>query len=154
MVLPVHVDAYAGYRGSERPRRFELDGVEYRIYAWERQWRTPDAHYFIVRADGKRYVLRYDEGEDEWALLHQHDGAALFARPNLCIIVADDNVIRKAQLHVLGCERCHPEEADIPFEFLVSDLLKSPPQSQLLLSAIIRCPQCGNDLTETTLIEI
>ena len=58
MSLPIHVDAYAGYRADERPRRFELDGVEYRIYAWERQWRKPDGQYFQVRASGKRYVLR------------------------------------------------------------------------------------------------
>src|SRR6185436_4621474 len=48
MSLPIHVKAYAGYRADERPRRFELDGVEYRIYAWEREWRTPDGQYFRV----------------------------------------------------------------------------------------------------------
>src|SRR4051812_36928725 len=29
--LRIHVDAYGGYRADERPRRFALDGVEYRI---------------------------------------------------------------------------------------------------------------------------
>ena len=68
MSLPINVDAYAGYCANERPRRFELDDVEYRIYAWEREWRTSDARCFLVRANGKRYVLSCNEQSGEWTL--------------------------------------------------------------------------------------
>src|ERR1043165_181539 len=110
MGLPIHVESYAGYRADERPRRFELDGIEYRIYAWDREWRTPDHSFFLVRAAGKRYLLRHDERADSWALLDKYDGPALFARPNLTVITVEENVIRNAQRRVLGCQRCHPDE--------------------------------------------
>lgn len=109
MGLPIHVEAYAGYRADERPRRFELDGVEYRIYAWDREWRTPDHHFFVVRAGGKRYVLRHHEQGEAWTLLDKYDGAALFARPSLTIVTVDETVIRKAQWRVLACQLCHAD---------------------------------------------
>jgi hypothetical protein len=109
--LPIHVEAYAGYRANERPRRFELDGVEYRIYAWDREWRTPDHHFFLVRAGGKRYVLRHDEQSDAWTLLDKFDGTALFARPNLTIVPVDETVIRNAQRRVLAVQ---PKNRAIP----------------------------------------
>jgi hypothetical protein len=68
MSLPIHVDAYSGYKANERPRGFELDGTYYRIYALEADWYTPAGHFFKVRADGKRFILRYEEGQDEWTL--------------------------------------------------------------------------------------
>jgi hypothetical protein len=61
MSLPIHVDGYSGYKLNERPRGFELDSRYYRIYALEAEWRSPSGHYFKVRAQGERLVLRYDE---------------------------------------------------------------------------------------------
>jgi len=65
MPLPIHVDGYSGWRANERPLGFELDGVYRRIYTVEDQWYSPDALYFKVRADGKTYILRYNERENE-----------------------------------------------------------------------------------------
>jgi len=52
MPLPIHVVG------------FELDAYR-RIYTVEDQWYSPDALYFKVRADGKTYILRYNERENE-----------------------------------------------------------------------------------------
>jgi phage terminase large subunit-like protein len=58
----LYVDAYAGYRASERPRQFSLDEENFEFESVESQWRSPDAKYFKVRmTDGKHYLLRYEE---------------------------------------------------------------------------------------------
>jgi hypothetical protein len=63
MSLPIHVEAYSGYKLNERPIRFDLDEEIYEIEAVEDRWQKPQAEYFKVRTrDGKRYLLRYDEG--------------------------------------------------------------------------------------------
>ena len=68
MSLPIHVSAYSGYKANELPMGFELDGTYYIIYALEAQWLSPSGHYFKVRANGKRAILRYDESRDEWTV--------------------------------------------------------------------------------------
>ena len=68
MSLPVHVEGYSGWTANERPTGFELDGIYHQIYAVEDQWYSPDAQFFKVRADGKTYLLRYNEHADEWTL--------------------------------------------------------------------------------------
>jgi hypothetical protein len=68
MSLPIYVDGYSGYKVNEHPTGFELDGTYYQIYALEAEWNTPDGHFFKVRADGKRLILRYNETNDEWTL--------------------------------------------------------------------------------------
>ena len=67
MSLPIHVDAYSGYRANERPRQFTLDDEIYEIVSVLDQWYQPYATYFKVRSiEGKTYLLRYDEEADEW----------------------------------------------------------------------------------------
>jgi hypothetical protein len=69
MSVPIHVDAYSGYRANERPCRFVLDERIYEIAAVEEQWYSPEALLFkVMTARGERYILRYDELEDEWSL--------------------------------------------------------------------------------------
>jgi hypothetical protein len=66
MSIPIYVDAYSGYKASERPRQFSLDEDNFEIESVESQWRSPDAEYFKVRTrDGKHYLLRYEERQDQ-----------------------------------------------------------------------------------------
>jgi hypothetical protein len=69
MSLPIHVNAYSGFKANERPRQFVLAEEIYEIAAVLDQWHEPSAMYFRVRStEGNTYLLRYDEGTDEWAL--------------------------------------------------------------------------------------
>ena len=43
MSLPIHVDAYSGYRANERPRQFTLDDEIYEIVSVLDQWYQPYA---------------------------------------------------------------------------------------------------------------
>src|SRR5215467_5717879 len=82
MSIPIHVDAYSGYKANERPRHFTLDEGIYEIAAVLDQWYEPSATYFKVRStEGKTYLLRYDEEADDWTLQSGFDGDELLARP-------------------------------------------------------------------------
>ncbi len=50
MSLPIYVDAYAGYKPTERPQQFTLDEEIYEIDAVLDQWYEPSATYFKCRA--------------------------------------------------------------------------------------------------------
>ena len=93
MSLPIHVDAYSGYKVNERPRQFTLDDGIYDIAAVLDQWYQPYATYFKVQTvERKTYLLRYDEETDEWTLHGGFDHAST----------------------------CHPDDAEIPFDWLLS----------------------------------
>jgi len=84
MSLPIHVDAYSGYKPNERPRHFVLDEQIYEIADVLDQWYEPSAMYFRVQStEGKTYLLRYDEHSDEWTLQSGFDGDELLLRPSL-----------------------------------------------------------------------
>src|SRR5215813_3807747 len=69
MAIPTHVDGISACSPDDHPLGFELDGSYYRIYAVEAQWYRPSGHFFKVRADGKRFIIRPNVIEDEWTLL-------------------------------------------------------------------------------------
>ena len=57
-----------------------LDEEIYEIAAVLDQWYEPLAMYFKVQStEGKTYLLRYDEQEDEWTLQSGFDGDELLA---------------------------------------------------------------------------
>jgi hypothetical protein len=81
MSLPIHVDAYSGYKANERPRQFTLDEEIYEIDTVLDQWYEPTATYFKVQTvEGKTYLLRYDEERAEWTLQSGFDGDELLAK--------------------------------------------------------------------------
>src|SRR5262252_6779803 len=78
MSLPIHVDAFSGYKASERPRQFTLAEEIYEIDAALDQWYEPSVVYFKVQSnEGKVYFLRYEEPEDEWTLQSDFDNNGL-----------------------------------------------------------------------------
>lgn len=65
----VRVECYSGYKGDERPVRIVFEQQTLEIAEVEDRWYSPGATYFRVRvADGDRYVLRHDDGQDSWSL--------------------------------------------------------------------------------------
>jgi hypothetical protein len=61
------VEAYAGHRGDEWPRRFRLGGRTVEVAATLSTWRTPEVRGFEVRGhDGRRYALACRE--DGWSV--------------------------------------------------------------------------------------
>jgi hypothetical protein len=123
MSLPIHVDAYSGYKPNERPRQFTLDEETYEIAAVLDQWYQPYTTYFKVRStEAKTYLLRYDEETDEWTLQSGFDGDELLARPSIELVTVDSAIAKKAEQQIESCEHCHPADAEIPFDWLLAEV--------------------------------
>jgi hypothetical protein len=112
MSLPIHVDAYSGYKANERPEAFTLDEQVYEIAAVLDQWYEPSATYFKVQStEGKTYLLRYDEAVDEWTLQSGFDGDELLVRTSIQLVTVDPATAKKAEQQIESCEHCHPDNA-------------------------------------------
>ena len=56
----VQVECYAGYRGEERPLRFQWGEKPHEIIAVLDQWYGPEESFFKVRTkDNETYILRH-----------------------------------------------------------------------------------------------
>jgi len=160
--LQVYVDAYSGYRANERPLSFSVDlatgedgitGV-YDIEAVEDRWYDPNAEYFKVRTtEGKRYILRYAEGENQWTQQSGFDGAELLARPGIELVTVEPSAIRQVELKIAGCERCRSDESEISFDCILADVLGKHGPFEFVMSEPSRCPNCNAELAEKTLVE-
>lgn len=65
----VHVECYAGYKGSERPVKAQIDEQMVDIADIEDRWYSPGATYFrVLLVNGERYVLRRQDAQDVWTL--------------------------------------------------------------------------------------
>lgn len=55
----VEADCYSGGRAEERPLQFRSEGRWIQVARWVRQWREPDADFFLVEdAAGDTTLLR------------------------------------------------------------------------------------------------
>ncbi len=67
--MKITVEAHSGYKANERPLRFCVAGRWYDVREVADRWYGPDYAYFRVRCDdGNLYLLRLDEGSQEWSL--------------------------------------------------------------------------------------
>jgi hypothetical protein len=126
MSLEIQVDAYSGCRANERPRQFCLDEDVFEIDEVEDRWYDPNAEYFKVRTtDGKRYLLRCESETSEWTLQSGFDGAELLARTSITLVTVEPEAIRAAKQRIAGCGRCREEHAELPFDWILADVLES-----------------------------
>jgi hypothetical protein len=115
----------------------------------------PDAEYFKVRTtDGKRFILRYSQARDEWTLQSGFDGAELFARPSVELVTVGPADIRRAELQIAGCEKCRPDETDIPLNCVLADILDKRGLYEFVLTEVAHCPTCRAELSEQSLVEV
>ena len=154
MSLEIYVDAYSGYKANERPRQFTLDEDIFEIEAVEERWRSPEATFFKVRtAQGKYYLLRYHEDQDQWTLQSDFDGAGLFSPPSVELVTVEQKAIREAESRIVGCERCRREESEIPFDWILADVLDKHGAFEFVMSESANCPNCRSEISEKTIIE-
>ena len=60
--MQIRVQCYAGHRGEEEPRAFDLGDRRLEVVAIIDRWIAPDHRYFKVQADDDNvYILRHDE---------------------------------------------------------------------------------------------
>src|SRR5437867_4965200 len=136
------------------PQRFELDDELYEIAAVEEQWQSPRGSFFKVRTtNGKIYLLAYNEHDDQWTLESGFDGDELLQRPGIELITIDGNTIRRAESLIESCEHCHPDDAEIPFDWILAEITGKHGRYDFVLTELARCPNCKQPVTEKTLVE-
>jgi len=120
MAVPIYVDAYSGYKANERPRLFDVDGEVYEKAALLDRWYEPSATFFKVQTiDFKIFILRHNEQADEWTLQSGFDGDDVLALPRITLLAVDAEVSRRAERLIDSCEHCQPDDADIPFDWIL-----------------------------------
>lgn len=71
--IPVTVRCYAGYRGEETPRRFDLGENHVEVREVLDRWLAPDHRYFkVLGDDGAVYILRHDPEAERWELVFNY----------------------------------------------------------------------------------
>jgi hypothetical protein len=64
------------------------------------------------------------------------------------VILIDVATLREAERMFESCEHCHPQDADIPF-----DWGSDPTVTDYILEQPAKCPNCRREIFEKTLIE-
>src|SRR6188474_824953 len=118
-----------------------IDAVEDRSY-------DPNAEYFRVRTpEGKRYILRSDRETGQWTLQSGFDGAELLGRPSIEFVSVERATIRTAESKIAGCERCRNDESEIPFNFVIADVLETHGAFEFIMNEQAHCPNCRAELS-------
>src|SRR5262252_8284753 len=62
--------------------------------------------------------------------------------------------LREAERLIESCEACNPESAQIPFDYILGQVIGSDPSlTDYILEEPAKCPSCRRDVLEKTLIE-
>jgi len=118
-------------------------------------WRSPESAFFQIRTkDGNRYVLRHEESVDKWTLQSDFEGTELLVRSSIELVRVEPKVSLEAESRIAGYERCHPEESELLFDSIVSDVLDKHGAFEFVLAEPARCPNCSGEITEKTLVEL
>lgn len=68
-MIDINVECYAGYRGEETPRRFQLGRRNVEVIKVLDRWLAPDHRYFKVLGDDDAvYILRHNVESWHWDL--------------------------------------------------------------------------------------
>src|SRR5262245_1482472 len=62
-------------------------------------------------------------------------------------------LLYKAEQRIDSCEHCHPQDAEIPFDWILAEVTGKRGAFEFILSEPARCPNCKQLITEKTLIE-
>jgi hypothetical protein len=80
--MKISVECYAGYRGDQEPRAFQLGDSRFDVIELLDRWLDPAHRYFKVKVtDGRVFILRHDAASSDWELAGlvgtaSHEGAA------------------------------------------------------------------------------
>jgi hypothetical protein len=73
-------------------------------------------------------------------------GDELLARPSIELVTVDADVIRQAEREIESCEHCHSDDADIPFDRILTEIMGSRGAVEFILTDGTLCElQTGAD---------
>jgi hypothetical protein len=70
------------------------------------------------------------------------------------VILVDAVTLREAERLIESCEHCHPDDADIPFDWVLDRVTGSSPSvTDYILEGPAKCPNCRREVLEKTLVK-
>jgi hypothetical protein len=70
------------------------------------------------------------------------------------VILIEAVTLREAERLIESCEHCHPDDADIPFDWILDHVTGSDPSvTDYVLEQSAKCPNCRREILEKTLVE-
>ena len=69
------------------------------------------------------------------------------------MVTIDPDTAEKAEQRIESCEHCHPNDAEILFDWILTDVTGKRGAYEFILSEPARCPNCKHAITEKTLTE-
>lgn len=88
-----------------------------------------------------------------WTLQSGFDGEELLARPGIEVVTVGAAKVREAESRIEGCEHCHPDDAEILFDWILGEVTGRSDTVDFMMLETAKCPNCKQTLTEKTLIE-
>ena len=69
------------------------------------------------------------------------------------ILALAGTTIRRAQEAISSCEACN-KDAELPFDWILDEITgRDGSTTDYFLTETVRCPRCGCDVSEKTLVE-
>jgi len=70
------------------------------------------------------------------------------------VTLVEAATLREAEKLIESCEYCHPDDADIPFDWILDRVTASDPSvTDYILEEPAKCPNCRREVLEKTLVE-
>jgi len=69
------------------------------------------------------------------------------------LIAIGPNTLRRAQREIAFCENCHPNDSELPFDWLLTEVTGKRGPYEFILGELPRCPNCKHLVTEKTLVD-
>ena len=71
-----------------------------------------------------------------------------------CTIVSvDRKTALRAQSVITSCESCKPDDADIPFDWVLAEVTGKEGMYEFIMEGPVPCPFCHEPVTEWTFVE-
>jgi hypothetical protein len=71
------------------------------------------------------------------------------------VVLIDSPTLREAERLIESCEHCHPEDAEIPFDWVLDKVTgRNGANTDYVMSEPARCPTCKLEVTERTLVDL
>jgi DNA-binding NtrC family response regulator len=74
--------------------------------------------------------------------------------PEQSVVLVDSTTVRRAERLIESCEHCDPDGVEFSCDQILDWIMKSNPTvTNYILEAPAKCPNCGREINEKTLIE-
>ena len=72
------------------------------------------------------------------------------------IVLVNADTVRQAEEQIIACQGCSPEDADLPFDYILARLTgnNSSTTDYIFVEATARCPQCQREINDKSLVGV